>query len=220
MSFRCDYCNREFKRESSLVKHLCVQKKRHLERDDQHVKLGLKFFNDWYKRAMGAKTDKAFSDFAKSRYYAAFVKFGLYVLESRVLAPERYLEWLIVQQVKLSDWHKDSVYNRYLSEQSKRETAERALERFVLHAESWSEKTGHHWSSYWKEVNVNRMVHDIKMGKISPWVLLSYPAAKERLEDLPNQMLNEVADTIDLSYWQRKIEVNKPTVQWIKEVLG
>ena len=220
MTFKCEYCGRSFKRESSIAKHMCTQKKRHMQKDDQHVRLGHKFFNDWYRRAAGAKKQKTYEEFPKSQYYGAFVRFGLYNLESRVLAPERYLEWLVVNKVKLDDWSKDSVYNRYLSEASKNETAERALERFVIHAEDWSERSGHHWSAYWQEVNTNRMVYDIKMGKISPWVLLSYPPARSRLEDLPHEMLAEVADTIDLSYWNRKIEVNKPTVKWIKEVLS
>jgi hypothetical protein len=219
MTYQCEYCSREFKRESSLVKHMCTQKKRHLDKDTQPARLGLKFFNDWYRRAMGAKTNRTYAEFAKSRYYSAFVRFGLYVMESRVLAPERYLEWLIVHQIKLENWSKDSVYNRYLADQSKKETVERALERFVLHAESWSEKTGNHWSRYWQEISMNRLIHDIKMGKISPWILLSYPPAKQRLEELPDELVTEVADTIDLAYWQRKIEVNKPTVKWIQEVM-
>lgn len=220
MSFKCEYCGRSFKREGSLVKHMCTQKQRHLQKDAQHVRLGYKFFNDWYRRAMGTKKQKTYEEFAKSKYYGAFVRFGLYTLESRVLSPDRYLEWLIVNKINLAQWDKDSVYNRYLTDASKKETPERALERFVIHAQDWAERTGHHWSLYWNEVNVNRMVYDIKMGKISPWVLLSYPPARTRLEELPHEMLSEVADTIDLAYWNRKIDVNKPTVAWIKEVMS
>lgn len=219
MTFTCEYCNKSFKRESSIAKHMCKNKQRYLQRDQQHVKLGLKFFNDWYRIAMGSKKPKTYEEFMKSQYYGAFVRLGLYVLETRVLSPEKYLVWLITNKIKIDNWSKDSVYNKYLADQSKKETAERGLERFVLHAESWSEKTGHHWSAYWTEVGTNRMVYDIKMGKISPWVLLAYPPAKKRLEQLPVEMLSEVADTIDLDYWTRKIDVNKPTVSWIKDVL-
>lgn len=220
MTFKCEYCNNSFKRESTMMSHMCRNKKRYMQRDEQYVKLGLKFFNDWHQQAMGGSKKKNYDDFVKSRYYSAFVRFGLYVLETRVLAPEKYLTWLIKHQVNIDTWNKDSVYNRYLAEQSKLETAERALERFVLHAEKWSDKTGNHWSDYWKLVNLNTMVYDIKMGKISPWVFLSFSSAKERLDELPAEMLNDVASTVDLGYWQRKIEVNKPTVKWIEGILG
>lgn len=219
MTFRCEYCKQEFKRESTLYRHMCRDKKRWLQRDDQSVKLGLKMFNDWYRIAMGSKGTKDYAEFVKSRYYGAFVRFGLYILETRVLAPERYLRWLVEKKKPVDLWCKDSVYNEYLAEQSKRETAERALERFVLHAESWSERTGFHWSEYWRQVKPHVLVNDIKMGKISPWVFLGYSVAKERLEDLPGEMLNDIAETIDLPFWKRKIDVNRPTVEWIETIL-
>ncbi len=220
MTFKCEYCGNSFKRESTLAKHMCKNKKRWLQRDEQHVKLGLKFFSDWYRRAMGAKKNKTYEEFMRSQYYGAFVRFGMYVLEARVLVPEKYLEWLIVNRVAVDKWATDTVYNKYLAHQNKKETAERAVERYVLHAEKWSEKTGFHWTEYWQKANINVIINDIKMGKISPWVILAYPPAKSVLEDMPADLLNEVANTLDIAYWNRKIAVNKPTVDWVKEILA
>lgn len=217
---KCEYCGKQFKLERTLAAHMCEQKRRWLQKDAQEVRIGLKMFNDWYRIAMGSSGQKDYRTFMKSQYYGAFVRFGLYILEARVFAPERYLEWLIKNQKPVDRWCKDSIYNEYLAEQSKRETAERALERFVIHADKWSERTGHHWSEYWRAAKPYTVVNDIKMGKISPWVFLGYSEAKNRLDDMPIEMLNEIADTIDLGYWQRKMEVNRPQVAWIEEILG
>lgn len=219
MSITCEYCGKAFKAERTVATHMCPQKKRWLQRNEQHVRLAHKFFSDWYRQAMGAKVDKTYEQFAKSQYYGAFVRFGLYVLETRVLAPERYLEWLIKNRTQVDLWCKDSIYNRYLAEQSKKETAERALERYVLHAEAWSERTGWHWTSYWENVKPFALVNDIKMGKISPWILLGYSRAKQSLDSLPVELLTDIAETIDLPFWQRKIDVNKPTIAWIESIL-
>ena len=219
MSFKCEYCNKVYKLERTITAHMCPNKRRYLQKDEQHVRIGLQFFNDWHRIAMGSNSKKDYQAFMKSQYYGAFVRFGLYILEARVIAPERYLEWLIKNQKPVDIWCKDTVYNNYLAEQSKRETAERALERFVIHADSWSQRTGCHWSDYWEKVQPHTMVNDIKMGKISPWVFLGYKSARRQLEDLPGEMLNDVADTIDLAFWQRKIDLNKPTVLWITEIL-
>ena len=184
------------------------------------MQLGLKFFNDWYKLAMGQSKTKDYKTFMKSKYYGAFVRFGLYVLETRVLAPERYLEWLVGQQIPVDRWCKDSSYNKYLTEQNKKETAERALERYVIHAEKWSQVKGYHWTDYWQHAGQNRILFDIKMGKISPWIILGYEPARQVIEGYPDAVLNEIADTLDLGYWNRKLELNKPTVSWIQEILG
>lgn len=214
----CEYCNTQFKKESSLAAHMCRLKKRYLQRDEKHVKLGLKFFNDWYHLALGATGQKDYAQFAKSQYYAAFVRFGMYVLETRVLAPERYLHWLVKEKTRVDDWCKDSVYTRYLAEESKRETAERALERFVLHCERWSERTGHHWTAYWFEAKPFVIVNDIKMGKVSPWIFLGYSEAKQRLDDLPVELLSDIADTIDLPFWKHRINTSGSVVKWIEEI--
>jgi hypothetical protein len=220
MTFVCEYCGHGFKRESTIANHMCIQKKRVLQKESQPVRLGFKFFNDWYRIAMGVKTPKTYEAFTQSRYYASFVRFGIYVLETRVIAPERYLEWLIKGQVPVDRWCKDSVYNNYLAEQSKCESADRALERFVLHAERWAETPGRHWSEYWHSVSVYTLLNDIKMGKISPWIFLGYSKAKEKLDSLPLEMLNEIANTIDLPFWQKKISQNQSTVLWIEQILG
>lgn len=219
MTHRCEYCGKEFRRESSIAVHMCRNKKRWLQKDQQHVRLALKFFNDWYRISMGAKQPKTYDVFMRSKYYGAFVKFGLYVLEARVLAPERYLSWLIEQKTQVDSWCKDSIYSKYLSEQNKHETVDRAVERFVLHVEKWSERTGNHWSQYWQLAPPHVIVSDIVMGRISPWVFLGYDEAKQCLDNMPIEMLDEIVNTIDLAYWQRKLDVNRPNVTWINEIL-
>lgn len=219
MTYACEYCGNSFQRESTISNHMCVQKKRALQKESQPVRLGYKFFNDWHRIAMGSKTPKTYDVFAKSKYYASFVRFGIYILETRVIAPERYLEWLIVNKHPVDRWCKDTVYNLYLAEQNKRETAERALERFVIHAQTWSDRTGRHWSEYWDQVTAHTLVHDIKMGKVSPWIFLGYDKAKKMLDNLPEQLLTDVADTIDLSFWQKKLSLNNSTVLWINQIL-
>lgn len=219
MTWKCEYCGKEFKRESSIQRHMCVPKQRWLDKDSQHVRLAIKFFNDWQSMAMGKKHPVKFATFSKSRYYTAFTKFALYVLDTRVIAPERYLRWLVENRVVVDNWSKDSVYSRYLVDHNKKETVERAVERFVLHAEKWSERTGSHWTEYWARAMPHIVVNDIKMGKISPWIFLGHVPAKTVLDSMPGEMLGEIAATVDLEYWQRKLAVNKPSVKWIGEIL-
>ena len=86
--YKCEYCNRTFKRENSLAVHMCERKRRALSRTEKHVVAGYDAYNYWYKLAMGSKKNKTYEDFAGSQYYSAFVKFGRYVLDIRAISPE------------------------------------------------------------------------------------------------------------------------------------
>ena len=197
---------------------MCEKKRRCLQRDEQHVKLGFSFFNEWHKLAMGSIKSKTYDDFMRSSYYSAFVKFGLYILETRIPAPERYLRWLVTNQVRVDKWNTDAVSNRFLASEVKNETAERALERFVLHAEKWSERTGRHWTEYWTAAQPYVLVNDIKQGKVSPWIFLCHEAAQVRLQSLPEELFADIAATVDFSYWERKLKNEKELANWIDEM--
>jgi len=56
--FKCDYCNRSFKRENSLAVHMCERKRIALNRNEKHVMAGYDAYNYWYKLAMGSKKNK------------------------------------------------------------------------------------------------------------------------------------------------------------------
>ena len=114
---------------------------------------------------MGSKKDKTYDEFAKSQYYSAFVKFGRYILDIRAVNPESYIRYLTTNKVKLDWWCKDSTYNKYLAEQSKTETPERAVERFVLLAQDWSQNTGNHWSDYFVVAPHHVIVQHIELGR-------------------------------------------------------
>ena len=206
--YTCEYCKKSFKRENSLAVHMCERKRRSLNQREKHVVAGYDAYNFWYKLAMGSKKDKTYNDFAGSQYYSAFVKFGRYIMDIRAVNPHSYIRWLTINKTKLDTWCKDSVYNRYLADSSKNETADRALERYVIHAEAWSKTSGHHWSDYFDK------------GKISPWIIYSSDKAQKWLDTIPNDMLKQVADTLDPTFWVRKTKLFPQEVKFIREIIG
>jgi len=218
--YTCEFCKKTFKNESSLAVHVCEPKRRHLGRNDKHVVAGFNAYNTWYKLAMGACKDKTYDDFASSRYYSSFVKFGRYVLDIRAVNPESYIKWLTINKVRLSDWTKDSQYNRYLAESSKTETADRALERFILLADEWAQAHNSHWSNYFDQAPAHVIINHIAMGKISPWIIYCSDRAQRFLDTVPPDLLKQIADTLDPAFWHRKTSVFPKEVKFINEAIG
>ena len=218
--YTCEYCKKSFKRENSLAVHMCERKRRFLNQREKHVVAGYDAYNFWYKLAMGSKKDKTYDDFAGSQYYSACVKFGRYIMDIRAVNPHSYIRWLTLNKTKLDTWCKDSVYNRYLTDSSKNETADRALERYVIHAEAWSKTSGHHWSDYFDKATPHSIVIHIGNGKISPWIIYSSDKAQKWLDTIPNDMLKQVADTLDPTFWVRKTKLFPQEVKFIREIIG
>jgi hypothetical protein len=198
---------------------MCVKKRRFLDKDQKTEKRALMLFKTWNKFALGSTKEIPIQTFIASRYYVAFVLFGKYIGDAKVINPTDYLRWLVDGQVRIDSWTKDSTYSKFLLDYTKKETPERAMERFMLHVIAWADATGKEWQEYLDAGNMNRVVHDITMGKISPWVLLASADANELLMALPPEMFDSVANTFDLAYWGQKVNNDPESANWINGIL-
>ena len=62
---------------------------------------------------------KEYKDFVDGQYYTAFVKFGAYCLNTKVIDQEQFTRWLIKNKVKLKDWPTDKMYLLFVQDHCK-----------------------------------------------------------------------------------------------------
>ena len=79
--FVCNYCERGFRKESTLLAHSCEPKRRAQQEKDAGVQLGLHAYLRFYEISQGSAKLKTYADFCKSAYYKAFTKFGRHMAE-------------------------------------------------------------------------------------------------------------------------------------------
>ena len=218
-SIICEYCTKPLRSAATEILHKCEPKRRFLQKDEPAVRIAFALFQKWYKLNYGAAKARTQSDFVGSRYYSLFVRLGYYSIDTRVLNPEAYVVWLAKNNIKDRDWTKDKIYDRYLADYAKIETPDRALERYINHVSKWATETDNDWVTYWDAASTNRIINDVKMGKVSPWVLLVYPPAVSFLQSLPGEIVGEIAAQIDIDYWDRKLLLFKTDVKWIQDTL-
>ena len=89
MTYICKYCNKSFVRESTLAVHVCEQKRRHQTQGEPGDRLGFMAYLRFYELTQGRGKAKTFDDFAASPYYRAFVKYGRYCVDTRVINPSQ-----------------------------------------------------------------------------------------------------------------------------------
>lgn len=217
--FVCQYCSHGYTKESTLVTHVCEQKRRHLQKDLKAVRVGYDAFNRFFKLSQNSKGDKTYDEFAKSPYYNAFVKFGSYVSNVNPLYPDHYINWVIRSGVKLDHWCRDALYEKYVLEFIHTEPVETAVERSVRHMESWANENSSAWNHYFKYVSSNRAMFDIKDGKVSPWIVLNSPTGKELLNRMDDVQLSAITAVIDPQIWIKRFKADRDDLDLVKNIV-
>ena len=217
--FVCQYCGHGYTKESTLMVHVCEQKRRALAKTDKHVMVGYDTFNRFYKLSQNVHGDKTYDEFARSPYYNAFVKFGSFVSNVNPLYPDRFIDYVVRSGVKLDHWCRDELYDKYVIDFVRTEPVEVALERSIKHMVSWGEDNKAAWNHYFLYASLSRACYDIKDGKVSPWLVLNSASGKAMLKKFDDAQLNAITSIIDPPYWLNKFKKLPADVELAKQVI-
>lgn len=219
LKYKCEYCQKLFAKEKTLVVHICEQKRRHINRNEKHVQAGLLTFQKFYDFAQKGKSKKTFDDFVDSPYYTAFVKFGSFLVNTNPIYPEMFIDYVIKSGIKIDHWCRDELYDNYIGELIKNEPADGAIQRSITTMMDWADKNNAPWEHYFAYVNLNRATHDIKEGLISPWLVLNTKSGKEMLQRMNDEQLEIIGVVIDPQYWMRKFKSLPADIELIKDIV-
>lgn len=220
MTYRCQYCKKDFQRESTLAVHVCEPRRRRQEQTERGVQLGFQAYLRFYEITQGSARLKTFDDFADSPYYRAFVKFGRHCVALRAINPARFTEWVVRQNKKLDHWCSDALYTEYLIDYLRTEATQDALARAIEFGIDWSEKSGHPPHDCLRYGNTNAMVYAVTTGRISPWVIYNCESGQKFLSQLDAQQVTMVWPYIDSDFWQKKFQDYPADQQWAQHMLA
>lgn len=216
--YKCVHCGKSFMKEKTLVAHMCERKRRALQQNEKRVQAGFMAFNRFWQLTQNAKVPKSYDNFADSSYYNAFVKFGSFVNNVNPLYPDRFIDYVIKSGVKLDHWCRDELYDKYLFEILKVEPVESAVQRSITTMMEWADEHKAEFSHYFNYVSLNKAVHDIRNGRISPWVVLNSSSGQTMVKNMSDEQLDMIAPAFDVPYWLRKFKEIPADVALVKEI--
>jgi hypothetical protein len=219
MKFECQYCKKSFAKETTLIVHVCEQKKRYQSQGETGIQIGLRAYQKFYEISQGAGKPKTFDDFAKSPYYRAFARFGQYCVSIRAVNVLRFTEWLLKNNKKIDYWCRDSVYGEYLLDYLQVESPMDAVQRAVESSLRWSEETGNPPHDFVRFGNDNTLCYNVTTGRLSAWTLYNSASGQEFLGRLSSEQIAMIWPYVDADFWQQKFRDYPTDVDYIKDIL-
>jgi len=221
-TYKCRYCSKEFRKESTLAAHLCEEKRRWQEEKETGVQFGLQAYLRFYELTQGSAKMKSYADFVASPYYRAFVKFGRHMVGIRAVNPKMFIDWVIKENKKLDHWTHERVYLDYLKQYMRKEAVQDALERALKEMQDYADEHGEFkngFSDYFRFGNPNRVCHHIANGRVSPWIVFNCNTGVDFLDALNDDQIGLILPWIDPEYWQRKFKDYVADTEWVKQIL-
>lgn len=218
--FTCGFCNKTFMKESTYLVHLCERKRRWIDRDTKHAKVGFMVFQKFYEVSYGAaRKPKTVDEFIKSNLYTAFMSFGRYIVNNNVINPSDFIMFVIKSGVPLKNWESPVLYEKYVRELNKKETPYAAVERHFLLVKQWSIDTGEEMYDFFRKISPAQATMWIQTGRISPWVLFNCESANDMIGRLSEEQLDLIYSYIDPEFWKIKFKMNEGDANIVREEL-
>ena len=218
-TYKCKYCERSFARESTLSVHVCEQKKRFQDKDTPASRIGFTNFIRFYELTQGSAKQKTFDDFATSAYYKAFIKFGNYCVNARVINAERFADWLLKGNKRIDYWGTDKLYDEFLLEWVYKEPATDALTRALETGVAWAYDSNNPTEHFLRYGNSNKICHLITTGRVTGWTIFNCDSGHEFLENLTEEQLAIVYNHIDPERWHKKLKDYPGDTEYLREML-
>lgn len=216
----CEHCGRVFIRESTLLKHLCEQKRRWLDRDRPANRIGYNTWKWYFNTQHPNKKNTGYRDFINNHYYTAFVKFGGYCSDIAVVNPPAYVDWLVKNRHPLDIWASDTTYTKYLVEYLRSEDCMDAVKRTIACLLDIIGEENIQLKDVFRYVNSNKLCHLITTGKISPWILYHSKSGIEFLSKLDSQQESLLFEYIDPQKWSIKFMRESANVADVKKLIS
>jgi hypothetical protein len=222
-NFSCKYCDKEFRKESTLAAHLCENKRRWQQEKETGVQFGLRAYLQFYETTQGSAKLKTYEHFATSSFYTAFVKFGRHLVNIRAVNTQAFIDWLLKNNKKLDHWCKDTNYNEWLLTYTKKEAVQDALERSLKEMQDYADTNQQlqgNFVNYFRHGGSNRICQHIANGRVSAWVVYNSDSGVAWLDTLNEEQISIIIPWIDPDFWQQRFKDYAADTEWVKDILN
>lgn len=216
--FVCEYCEREFKRESAFLKHKCKEKERALFADSFDGKRAYMFYEMWmraYNRSVPSK-----DVFLSSQFFTAFSKFVVYVKKVNLYAPEQFIKLMREHDISPNLWTNSELYDIYHSwldhRYSPLEQVKTSVDTIFKLMEIFGSESA---SSTIRKIQPRELIELLRNRKISAYLMLCSSVFKELIGLMDVTEQSEIGELLNIDYISAKFDNDKALLTNVKAIV-
>jgi len=98
------------------------------------------------------------------------------------------------------------------------EPVEAAVQRSLQSMMEWADENQASFEHYFNYVSLNRAVHDILNGRISPWLILNTLSGKAMINKMADEQLDMISPVFDVKFWLKRFKEHPADVALVQEI--
>ena len=85
--------------------------------------------------------------------------------------------------------------------------------------QQWGREHDRPYNVFFREISRPRLIHWIKSGRISPWIIFNCDTGNAVIGTLTDDELNMINEYLEPTFWTRKFSTRKEDVEFVQMVL-
>lgn len=216
MTWECKHCLKEFKQETSFMKHRCPQMEKSEEIKGARGQAAFALYSSWMQAYNRKVPD--IETFTTSRYFNTFVKFADHVKHIQLASPETFIRLMKEKDISPMLWTRNECYSIYLEWYDRRsnpmDQAKITIDTLFKVADAADIST----SDVFEAMHPREIMQFIRLRKLSPWILLCSKKFKDVVSHMDTTDRDELLNVIGYNYWAEKFEKNPHVVEQMKVI--
>jgi uroporphyrinogen-III decarboxylase len=98
------------------------------------------------------------------------------------------------------------------------EPVEAAVQRTLQTMMDWGDEHSANFAQYFDYVSLNKAVHDMLNGRVSPWLILNCTSGKTMVSKMSDEQLSMITPVFDVKFWMKKFKDSPADILMIQEL--
>lgn len=216
-NYTCEFCGKNFVRESAYAKHRCEAMERHENMRTLVGQAALMYYKTWFRfKKRRLRNDMGF---LKSQYYKPFMKFAEFARKVHLPEPDTFIKRMVDKNYAPAVWHYSQVYTEYLEFlDQKGDPYSRAADS-IKTIRNFAEDADIPFEAFFEKVTTPEMVHMIYSRRLSPWVLLHSPKFKAYLQKVSPSDRTLIQGVIRPAFWAKRFKGHPEACNYMNSIV-